>query len=241
MPKAPRLVIFDLDGTLVEYEVAHVIDQMVERLPGLGYPDLDRKEIEHYFASDNMFGFAASKDSACLQEIFWGAFDRGTHPELRTIEGAVESLEWLVSRGIRCAIATARSADTTAITRQLAHTGLLPHISFMATRESRELDWRNKVPLISLICEKMRIAPGQTLMVGDTPSDIRSARKASLAHAIGVLTGGIYSHVLENEGPHSILESIKELPDYIERISITALTVTKSPTTRHIDMLAGRE
>ena len=53
----------------------------------------------------------------------------------------------------------------------------------------------------------------ETIMIGDTISDIHAGLNAKCSKVLGVLTGGYKSHELHNAD--SILNSIDELPNYI--------------------------
>jgi phosphoglycolate phosphatase-like HAD superfamily hydrolase len=55
----------------------------------------------------------------------------------------------------------------------------------------------------------------ECVVVGDSVADIRAGKNGG-ARTVGVLSGIFSRQELERENPDLIIESVKELPDYLE-------------------------
>jgi phosphoglycolate phosphatase-like HAD superfamily hydrolase len=213
MPFHPKLVIFDLDGTLIEYPHEYIFDEALRILGELGCASVPRESIAHHHAHNQMFGFA---DSIEQRELFEQEFLLRHRPENapppKLIPGALETLETLASHDIKLAIATARHQLPDVIRTELAGTGLLRWITLITSGSPEKNEtWRNKRPQIRAVCTESGIAATDSFMVGDNPSDIASATAERIGAAIAVRTGQIKEHLLEAENPHHILDHIGHL------------------------------
>ena len=223
MTARPDLVIFDLDGTLIEYELDYVFHQALNRLPELGCGNIDIEVIRHHFSLDQMFGFAPEEERVRLNNLFWDGLDRDNYPPPRTMEGTVETLCFLRKNGVRCAIATSRLEEESSLRKSLGTTGILEFIECLVTRRDPGLDWRIKKPLFEEVCSRCGVEPCCTWAVGDHPSDISSAHEACIPHAVALLSGSIYPEILASESPAAILPGIREIPDYWRHIFLRSL------------------
>jgi len=216
MASYPSLFIFDLDGTLIEYELDYVFSHALKHLSDAGYPEVNLASLRHYFGLDQMFGFAPAEDHERLSQIFWNEFDRGNYPLPRAIPGVTEALSYFKERNIKMAIVTSRLESIESVQNKLRPAGILDYMKYIASRHGTNYDWHIKAGLYLKACAACEVLPEFTWVIGDCPSDIASAHEAGVGRAIGVLTGGIYSEVLEKEKPDAILQSVRDLPRYCE-------------------------
>lgn len=216
MASFPSLIIFDLDGTLIEYELDYVFTQALKHLPAAGYPDVDLATLHRWFGTNQMFGFAPAEDHERLTHLFWDDFDRGNYPAPRVIPGIPEALSCFRGKNTRMAIVTSRLESIESIRSKLEPTGILQFIDYLTSRDGRDYDWHLKAELYLEACTACGVSPHDTWIVGDNPSDISSAHEAGAGCILGVLTGGLYREVLENEKPDAVIESVRDLPRYCE-------------------------
>lgn len=216
MPFVPKLVVFDLDGTLIDYEHEHLFSEMIRILPSIGYPDITRERLEELFSHDDLFGFIKPGEEKAFEQTFWPLLNKHSHPGPKEIHGAIGVLAYLIENDIKAAIATARDAIPEELRIELKGTGLLPYVSVVAARENRELSWRDKAPQLQRIFTSLSVNPTSSFMVGDNPSDIQSSRVVGIGAAIAVLSGGIREEVLRKHSPDAVLKDIVELPELIE-------------------------
>src|ERR1700690_436815 len=71
---------------------------------------------------------------------------------------------------------------------------------------------------LELALARLKAKPEECVYVGDTPEDIRMARRAGV-HAIGVLGPFPTAKHLRAESPDVLLNSIRELPGYLRSLS----------------------
>lgn len=205
-------VLFDWDGTLVDsYHADSAAYLAMFRDMGIpwGLPDLAR----HY--SPNWYHvYRAAK----LPEARWNDADRSWRahyakhsPQL--IPGAREVLE-AVRRHHRIGLVT--SGDRDRVTRQLR--------DFRLTRIFRARvcggDTRMKKPHPAPLRKALRcmsLRASACVYVGDSPEDLQMARSAG-ARAIAVLGPFPTEQRLRAAKPEYLLESIRELPELLEKL-----------------------
>jgi phosphoglycolate phosphatase len=183
--------IVDLDGTLVDtlgdFEVAlnHMLASLdrppvnralVEQLVGKGSAHLIRSVLAQVEKQRGVGDFVASDE---LFQRAWGAYQQhylainGQHS--RVYPGAVEGLQALRSAGLRLACLTNKPG---AFARSLLQTkGLDGFFTEVFGGDAFERRKPDPLPLLRT-CEVMGVAPGRTLMVGDSINDAAAARAA---------------------------------------------------------------
>lgn len=209
----PRAVLFDVDGTLVNsidgYRLAaeravrpygwSVSAEAVSRAMNFGDPFWDLVvppeclgdgELIARLRRDTMAHWPAVLDECVL-----------VYPGI----GAV--LATLKAAGVRLGICTASRGESF---RPLERAGLLDFFEEVVT--ARDVMRRKPDPEGILLCmERMGLAAGETVYIGDTVADIRASHAAGL-YAVGVLTGAGNSSLLSGAGAHRILADLHQLP-----------------------------
>lgn len=212
-----RLVVFDLDGTLVDSvpDLAVAVDAVLDErgLPaagearvrdwvGNGARKLVERALEHALGED--------VDDACL-EAAHQAFLRhyGEAPCVRTrlFPGVREALEGLRARGLPLALVTNKPhAFIAPILTTLGLDGL-----FAVTLGGDSLPRKKPDPLpLTHVAEQLGIAPGQALMVGDSRHDIEAGRRAGF-RTLAVPYGYNHGEPVGLAGPDGEVESLREL------------------------------
>ena len=214
-PSRIRLLVFDLDGTLIDskLDLALAINATRQEY-GLG--DLSHEQI---------FGFIGDGARALIQ--------RSLNPS--SSEKKIDEALWFFIRYY-----SAHSLDNTApypgvregLDRLSGDGRVLTVLTNKPERISRsilagmELDrhfrviyggttFETKKPDpegLNATIEKCGSSPGETLVIGDSPIDVRTARSAG-AWVCGV-TYGIASHALGETPPDFSVDSLEELADW---------------------------
>jgi phosphoglycolate phosphatase len=210
-----KAILFDLDGTLLDTDqqavvrIAHYLRPFVrEREEVLARWLLMRAETP-----GNLF--MALIDSLHLDQTLLGMSDRlrrwrGVYPahEFHLINGVAEALICL-GQHYRLGVVTTRSRYH--IDQFLARfSSIGPLIAVSCGMQDTRRFKPHPAPVL-LAAQRLGLAAGECLMVGDTTVDVRAARRAG-AWSAGVLSGFGERGELERAGAHVILDSVADLP-----------------------------
>lgn len=216
MPFFPNLAIFDLDGTLIDYEHDFLYAEVIRIMHAFGLNHLTEEVLAFHHHRDDMFGCIECADMRSgIEAAFIREFREEAKPPARLLPGALETLDYLATRNVHLAIATARAQLPESIREDLKHTGLLKHIDCIASRSCRTLTWRDKSQQILAACEHAAVPPVNSFMVGDNPTDSISARAAGVGGIIAVRSGHIIDELLLQPDPHHLLDSVEGIPDIL--------------------------
>lgn len=211
-----NLVIFDLDGTLVDskMDLVHSVnaarglmnlppisDQVVASYVGNGAPVLMRRALGPE---------ASEADVRRSLEFFLGYYRDHMLDNTRLYPGVQEALDRLLEGGARMAILTNKPVRfSRAIVEGL---GLGGHFFQLYGGNSFEQKKPDPIGVETLLKESG--APReQTIMVGDSGVDVRTARNASVK-ACGV-SYGFQPECFEQDPPDLLVDDMNQLADYV--------------------------
>lgn len=209
------LIIFDLDGTLVEFPFEHLFSTAEALLETLEHPPVCRTLIERCFANHDFFRFVDEPLRRRFAEELNQAFNKQPFPPAVPFGAAKESLESLKNAGYTLALATARSEQPERLAEQLAHTGFVEYFSCIASRSDHSTDWSDKTEQLRGICRKLGFSPTGGIMVGDIPSDIANARAVGIGITAALTSGGTSREVLLRSRPDLLFDRIEEVAEYV--------------------------
>ncbi len=190
MPGIPKLVILDLDGTLVDSlrDIGESVNECLELLGlpvfpidryrymvGEGVPALCRRALNgahpHYL--NRLIELTRSRYRTRILE------------HTRPYAGVVELVAGLTRLGCALAVLSNKPhAMTVQITRQFFSESVFKHIQGYVREEHRKPSPHH----VFALCAALGIAPEDTCLVGDTPTDVETARNAG-ARVIAVTWG----------------------------------------------------
>ena len=208
--------IFDVDGTLVDTNYQHALAWYrafrrhrivlpvwrIHRHIGMGGDQLvaalTDADTEHDRGDDIR---AAEKD------LYFELIE-----EVEPFAGARELIADLKDRGHSVVLASSAKAE------EIEH-----YLDLLDAREladawttSADVEATKPEPdLVNAALERAGTDPGDAIMVGDTPWDVKAAAKAGVP-TIAVRTGGFSIDELEGAGAIAVFESIQELRDRID-------------------------
>ena len=206
-------VLFDLDGTLMDTD-DQAVEALARGLQRLHWPCAHRAARRLIMAFEtpgnalmtllDVLGLDAPLMTFTDRLRRWRGLR--TRDDFRIMAGAKEMLAALDGR-YRLAVVTTRSlSDAEAF---LTHYGLRDLFGALVTRESTGRLKPHPAP-IRYAALSLGVPVERCVMVGDTPVDVRAARRAG-AWAVGVLCGFGEREELEQAGAHVILEHVSEL------------------------------
>jgi HAD superfamily hydrolase (TIGR01549 family) len=210
--KVLRGVLFDWDGTLVDsYEADSSAFLAMFKEMGIpwGLEELDR----HY--SPNWYRvYRAAK----LPRARWDDADRAWRKQYakhspQLIAGARQVL---VRLGRAHHLGLVTSGDRDRVTRQLRAFRLTQLFGARVCSGDTPEKKPHPAPL-RLALQKLRLEPAACVYVGDSPEDLQMAKRAGV-RAIAVLGRFPTEKRLRAARPDFLLESIRELPEVLQRI-----------------------
>jgi len=215
--KLPRLVMFDLDGTLMDSvpDLAAAVDKMlmllgrepsgIERVRdwvGNGSRVLVRRALAGQLDHDGVSDELADEALALFMQAYAGG-----HELTAVYPGVRECLDWLREREVKLAIITNKPAQF--IEPLLEEKGLAGYFDWLVGGDTLPQQKPDPAALF-WVMDKAGVAPGESLFVGDSRNDVRAAKAATVRCA--ALTYG-YNHgePIADEHPALVLDDLREL------------------------------
>lgn len=216
----PWLLLFDIDGTLVDTGgkgMAALRKTALEVFGGDG-PPLDLAGSTDLGILENLYVHFGIEQSVEKTHAFFEAYHRHLADSLesnpgegRVLDGAVDLLESLVTKQhAQLALLTGNTSLGAQI--KLRHYGLGQHFSFGAFGSDRAN--RNELGMIALeralAITGRQYHPDRTLIIGDTPKDIACAHAIG-ARCLAVATGQFNADQLTEAGADWVIGSLREI------------------------------
>ena len=226
-----RGMIFDVDGTLVDTNPAHV-DAWRRAFKRFGYDvPTERIVVEIGKGGDKLvpsiLGEPAEKRHGdalrrAQKEEFLAIAKR---EHFRVFPGVPELFRALRNRGIRTALAT--SSDDRHLDATLASAGIdLRSMADVVVTKSDAGSSKPDPDVVVAAVEKLGLSPAQCAMVGDTIYDAQACQAAGVVF-IGVLSGGSSEPALLEAGARAVLRDVAHLLVELDR----ALEIVSPATT----------
>ncbi|MBD3170041.1 MAG: HAD-IA family hydrolase [candidate division Zixibacteria bacterium] len=205
-----KLVIFDLDGTLVDSS-ADVVDCFKYAFEKEGLEPLSEDEIKPTigYPLKEVLGRYGDAERMHANFIEKAKIIMGDKTEL--LPGACEALEEIHKRGINIAIATTKIRQNTR--RIIQKLGIDKYIGELSGADDVKKVKPAPEALIRLL-DYYKVNKNQAIMVGDTINDILAARNAGVRCA-AVMGGFDPIEKIKQAKPEWIIESTTELLDII--------------------------
>jgi len=182
---APRIraVLFDLDGTILD-TAADLAAAANAMLAGIGRVTLPETQIRDYIGrgvqnlvtrSLEATGGASAQEASSALAVFERHYLAGIADRTRPYAGVLEGMEALARAGIPMGCVTNKAARFTE--PLLERTGLMRFLRVVVSGDTVANKKPHPEPMLHAAA-KLGIAPGETLMVGDSLNDVASARAA---------------------------------------------------------------
>jgi phosphoglycolate phosphatase len=217
MQRQFQAVLFDLDGTLVD-SLADLANATNHALASLGCPTHSRAAYRHFVGDGarTLCQRALPADEPELLEpalaLMRAHYDAHRYDETRPYPGVPELIAALAERGYRLAVLSNKPDQFTQ--ELVAH--YFPAVPFAAIRGQLPGVPLKPDPAAALrMAQELGIPPDRWLYLGDTNTDMRTARAAGM-HAVGVLWGFRDRAELEASGAHRLLAQPGDLLAWLE-------------------------
>lgn len=212
-----KLIIFDLDGTLVDAFRA-VVDSINFSLKKLGYEPQDEDYIKRsvgWGERSLLATFVDEKDLDTLQALYRESHAKTLAYGVKFLDGASELLERLKSEGYKLAIATNRSFWSTKIILQELNAE--KYFDAVLTKDEVDLPKPNAEILERLIKE-FGLELSQAIYVGDMTVDVETGKNAGVA-TIAVTTGSSTREELEQLNPFKVIENVLGVAGVLDEVN----------------------
>ncbi|MBJ9976950.1 phosphoglycolate phosphatase [Pseudomonas sp. S75] len=213
----PKLVMFDLDGTLIDSvpDLAAAVDRMlvalgrppagldaVRQWVGNGAEVLVRRALAGALEHDQVDAHLAAQGL----ELFMQAY--GQSHELTVVyPGVRDTLRWLHKQGVEMALITNKPERFVAPLLDQMKIGRY----FRWIIGGDTLPQKKPDPAALLFVMQMAgIAPAQSLFVGDSRNDVLAARAAGV-QSVGLTYGYNHGRPIEEESPNLVLDDLRLL------------------------------
>jgi phosphoglycolate phosphatase len=220
-PLAVKMVLIDLDGTLVD-TAPDLVAAANRMLHDLGRPERAAAEIAGWigngvprFVKRALTGERQAEPEPALFDralaLFRGHYGAAVAVHSRPFPGAVEGLKQLKARGFALACITNKAeAFTHPLLRAL---GLDGYFELVICGDSLPKQKPDPLPLTHA-CRHFGVDPERGVLVGDSVNDVAAARAAGMS-VICVSYGYNYGPDIRDAHPDAVVDSLTELPPYL--------------------------
>ena len=210
-----KLVLFDLDGTLVDMTYGSYI-AFNSALETLGLQTVSYEGVMSFFKTpynvilDTVL--PKDRDESMNKEftkLYMGGFSKRHLEFSELIPGTIETIKFLKENDISIALVTRRFRKVAS--EELEKFKIKEYFDVVVTFEDTGLSKIKPDPTaINMTLDKLGIPAEEALMVGDSPSDIE-AGKAAGTKTVLVLTGPLSNEIPTTLTPDVKIQSVADL------------------------------
>jgi len=215
--RSPRMILIDVDGTLVDSvpDLAYCVDELMKALDrpvhgeakvrnwvGNGVERLVRRAL-----IGQLDGEPPDADYARAYPIFLELYAENTSKRSRLYPGIREGIDWLKSQGYLLGCVTNKAAQFTL--PLLEDLGVRDDFAIVVSGDTLPVKKPDPAPLLHA-AQHFGVTPAESLMVGDSVSDVKAARAAGFQ--IVCMSYG-YNHGVDirTAHPDAVIDSLVEL------------------------------
>ncbi len=215
--RKPKLVLIDLDGTLVDSvpDLAYCLDEMMSRL-GLQPWGIDKARgwvgngVDRFVKrglTDTLWDDPTDELFANARSIFMALYAENTSGRSALYHGVVEGLDYLKSAGFKLGCVTNKAAGFTV--PLLKDMKIHDYFEIIVSGDTTPKKKPDPMPLL-YAAEKMGEAAEDCLMVGDSMHDVEAARNAKF-QVVCVPYGYNHGIDIREAKPDAVIDSLAEL------------------------------
>ncbi|MDT8405342.1 phosphoglycolate phosphatase [Sulfuriflexus sp.] len=220
--KKPKMVLCDVDGTLVDSvpDLAYCVDEMMKQL---GMPVRGEERVRQWVGNgverlveralvNDLDGYPDEALKAKAYPIYLELYAENTCVRSTLYPGVREGLDYLKKAGYKLGCVTNKAeAFTVPLLKQL---GIYDEFAIVISGDTLPKKKPDPLPLLHA-AEFFGVSPQQSMMLGDSVSDVKAARAAGFQ--ITCMTYG-YNHGenIADANPDGLIDSMAELESLLE-------------------------
>ena len=219
--KKPEMILIDVDGTLVDSvpDLAFCVDEM---LKVLGIPQRGEAAVRHWVGNGVerlvkrglLNALDGEPDEALYDKalpIFRELYAENTSVRSHLYDGVESGLEYMKQAGYRLGCVTNKASEfTLPILRDL---GIQDYFEVIICGDDTPRKKPDPLPLLTA-AERMSVKPENSLMLGDSMSDVKAARAAGF-QIICMSYGYNHGEDIRSYDPDAVIDSFTELEQLI--------------------------
>ena len=222
MIRKPEMILIDVDGTLVDSvpDLAYCVDEMMKRLDmpthgeakvrnwvGNGVERLTRRALIGQLDGE--------PDDALFERaypIFLELYAENTAVRTRLYDGVREALDWMKDKGYRLGCVTNKAEQ---FTHPLLKTlGVFDEFEIVISGDTLAKKKPDPLPLLHA-AEHFGADPANSLMLGDSVSDVKAARAAGFS-IVCMSYGYNHGQDIRTAEPDAVVDSMAEIQNLID-------------------------
>jgi phosphoglycolate phosphatase len=211
------MILIDVDGTLVDSvpDLAYCVDELMK---ALGRPVHGEAKVRNWVGNGverlvrraligQLDGEPPDADYARAYPIFLELYAENTSKRSRLYPGIREGIDWLKSQGYLLGCVTNKAAQFTL--PLLQDLGVRDDFAIVVSGDTLPVKKPDPAPLLHA-AQHFGVTPAESLMVGDSVSDVKAARAAGFQ--IVCMSYG-YNHGVDirTANPDAVIDSLVEL------------------------------
>ncbi len=213
----PQLVLIDVDGTLVDSvpDIAYCVDQTMHQL---GLPERGEAAVRCWVGNgvENLVKRAlinqmdGKSDDALFQRalpIFWNLYSDNICVRSVLYDDVIEGLEYLRSQDYKIGCVTNKARTFTL--PLLAQLQISQYFKVIICGDDTARKKPDPLPLLTA-AKRLDAKPEQSLMLGDSKSDVQAARAAGF-QIICMSYGYNHGENIDSYAPDAVIDSMAEL------------------------------
>lgn len=223
MIRLPKMVLIDVDGTLVDSvpDLAFCVDEMMKRLDMPTHGETKVRDwvgngVERLTRRALIGQLDGEPDEALFQKaypIFLELYAENTSKRSVLYPGVLDGLDYLERAGFQLGCVTNKAAQFTI--PLLKDLGVYDRFDIVVAGDTLPEKKPHPRPLLHAAAH-FGVGPEDSLMVGDSVSDVKAARAAGFQ--IVCMSYG-YNHGVDirTANPDAVIDSMAELPGLLEQ------------------------
>jgi phosphoglycolate phosphatase len=222
MIKKPKMILIDVDGTLVDSvpDLAYCVDEMLQRL---GRPRQGEAKVRDWVGNGverlvrraligQLDGEPDEADFQRAYPIFLELYAVNTSQRSHLYPGVREGLDYLKREGYRLGCVTNKAAQFTL--PLLKDLGVHDEFEIIVAGDSLPKKKPDPLPLLHA-AQQLGVKPGDAMMVGDSQSDVKAARAAGF-QIVCMSYGYNHGEDIRSYNPDAVIDALTEIAPLLE-------------------------